>query len=74
MNITSFVPKSWIKSVIAAAIVFAGGWGTNAILGQVGVSYELAPGVKITVSQDIADKGTNAVANIVARLQSALQN
>jgi hypothetical protein len=71
--ISSLVPKSWVKSILAAIIVFAGGWSSKAILGQVGQTYELAPGVSIVVTQEIADRGTNTVAVIVARLQAALQ-
>jgi len=73
MSIASIIPKSWIKSVIAAVIVFVGGWTSNTILSQVGTEYELAPGVKIVITQDIADKGTNAVAQLVTKLQTALQ-
>lgn len=71
--LSSMIPSSWIKSIIAAVIVFVGGYASNMILSQVGTEYVLAPGIKLVVSQTIADSGTNAVAMIVQKLQAALQ-
>lgn len=73
MNVTSIVPKSWIKNAVIAAIGMVVGYGSNAIQSQVGKEYDLGYGAKLVVTQDIADKGTNAVAIIAQKVVTALQ-
>jgi len=64
--LSNLIPKSWIKSLLIAAVAAIAGWGSKAILSQVGSEYDLGYGAKLVITQSIADSGTNAVA-IVAK-------
>jgi len=61
MNIASWIPKSWIKMIMVALVGAAAGFGSKTIISQQGKEIDLGYGAKIVITQDIVEKGTNAV-------------
>lgn len=74
MNLTSLIPKSLVKKILIALLGMAAIWGNKGILSQKGKEIDLGYGAKLVITQDMCDKGTNAVE--LARLKAieAIEN
>ena len=74
MNVASFIPTSWVKSIIIAIVGIAAGFGSKTIIGQQGKVYDLGYGAKIVITQEIVDKGTNAVEIVKQKAIAAIES
>ena len=61
MNFASWIPSSIKKSVLIAIVCLAAGWSSKGILSQNGKVINLGNGATLTITQEMVDKGTNAV-------------